>query len=251
MAQVSLNHITRSVLSQKQLPIHYYYRFLKYASDGFRELLFDVLQVTNTVRLPVNDLNEATIPGDYVDWVKIGVQSGQFVRPLISKESINNLANFDTDDGSQIAYPEPETDEDLLVGYYNWLGENTNTHGEDMGGYYGVGAGVEPDTFKVIRERGVIQLNQRITETKIVLQYLGDGSSVNAVSTVEPYAQKTIECYIDWQYKLHSKSFGQGDHKLAEQEFYTQLRKLIGRKNKLTPDSVERIINRARKATIQ
>ncbi len=252
MRLITLNGITRSVLLQKKLPIHYYGRFLKFASDCIRELIFDTLQITNTVRLPLNDFYEAEIPPDYVDFCKVGIQAGQFSRPLVSRHTINNLANFNTTDGSQINYPnlENETD-DSFPGYFQWWGININSNGENTGGYYGLGAGSEPDTFKIIEQRNVIQVNENLGVDKIVLEYISDGTYSNAATKITPYAQKTIETYIDWQYKEHSKSFGAYDADKAKAIFYRELEILRARKNILTPELVERIINRNRKASLK
>lgn len=250
MKYITLNHITRSYLNQTQRPIHYYGRCLKFAADGLREQLFDTLKVTNTVRIPVDEFNEAAIPNDYIDWVKIGVQIGQFVRPLVTRPGLNKMANYDTSTGEQIVYPDPQTS-DTWGNNIRWFGYNINTNGENTGGYYGIGAGGEADTFTIDEVRNVIKLNQDLTDGKIVLEYLGDGSFSNAATKITPYAQKTIEAYIDWQYKLHSKSFGAYDHQAAEREFYNELRKLRGRKNDITPEIVERIINRHRKASLK
>jgi len=250
MKFVTLNGITRSYLGQLRKPIHYYPRFLKYASDSLRELLFDTLQIINTARVPVDDLYQAKIPADCVDWTKIGIQVGQYIRPLIEKESLNRLANIDTSDGTQITYPAPQYADDW-VGTLQWQGVNTNTNGENVGGYYGLGAGSEPDTFKFIPERNVIQLNQNLQDSKIVIEYISDGTYTNAATKIPPYAQKTIEAYMDWQYKLHSRTFDKGDSDRAEIYFYKQHGILRARKNNLTPELVERIINRHRKASIQ
>lgn len=251
MRVVSLNHITRSVLSQKRRPIHYYYRNLKWGADCLRELIFDTLQITNTVRLPLNEFNEAEIPADYIDWCTVGVQAGQWIRPLIQKNTLNSMENIDPSDGSQIVYPEI-TDETNEYGLpVQWWGINTNTRGENTGGYFGIGAGSEPDTFTIVEERNVIKVNQRVTDGKIVFQYISDGSFSNAATLVPSYAQKTIEAYMDWQHKETSKSYGAGDAQLAKRYFERQHEILRARKNDLSPDILIRIINRHRKASIQ
>ncbi len=161
------------------------------------------------------------------------------------------MENIDTSDGSQIAYPEitDETNEWGLP--VQWWGINTNTRGENTGGYFGIGAGSEPDTFTIVEERNVIKLNQRITDSKIVLQYISDGSFSNAATLIPVYAQKTIEAYSDWQFKETSKSYGAGDAQLAKRYFERQHEILRARKNDLSPDILIRIINRHRKASIQ
>jgi len=251
MRVVSLNSITRSYLSQTKRPIHFYYRCLKFASDALRELLFDTLQITNTVRLPLNEFFEAEIPADCAgDYVKIGVQAGQYFRPLVEKHTLNQLPNFNTTTGVQITYPEIQSTDDW-TSLFQWWGVNINTNGENTGGYYGLGAGSEPDTFKWIPERNVIQCNQNVGVTKIVLEYISDGSSNNAATTIPIYAQKCIEAYIDWMYKEHSKSFGAMDAERAKRYFDRQHEILRARKDNLTPELVERIINRNRKASLK
>jgi hypothetical protein len=253
MRVISLNSITRSVLSQKKKPIHYFYPFLKWHSDCLRELFFDTLQITNTVRLPLNEFNEAEIPADCVDWCGVGVQAGQWVRPLVQKNTLNRMENIDTSTGNQIVYPElsnggGETGFGFPI---LWWGLNTNTNGENTGGYFGIGAGSEPDTFTIVEERNVIKINQRIAEDFIVFQYVSDGSFANAATTIPMYAQKTIEAYSDWQFKENSKSYGAGDAQLAKRYFDRQHEILRARKDGLTPELLIRIINRHRKASIQ
>ena len=249
MRYVTLNGITRSYLNQTSRPIHRYAKCLKYAADCMREQTYDTLQTLNTVRLPLNEFFEAEIPADYIDNAKVAVQVGQFLRPLIRKDTINPTANFDST-GTQINYPNSDELYDGSWSDFQWWGMNINANGENTGGYYGIGAGSEPDTYTIDEARNVIQLNQNVGCSKIVLQYLSDGSYTNSATRITPYAQKTIEAYIDWQYKLNSKSYGMGDAAQAEQNFYNELRKLRARKNDLTPDLVIRIINRHRKASI-
>lgn len=250
MRYVTLNGLARSYLSQTRQPIHRYYRCLKFASDCVRELIFDTLKVTNTVRIPINEFGEAELPHDYVDFCKVGIQAGQYFRPIVNKNTINPLANFDTSTGDQITYPNPVSTDDW-TGLYQWWGININSHGENTGAYYGLGAGSEPDTYEIFEDRNVIQVNQDLGATKLVLQYVSDGTYSNAATQISPYAQKAIETYIDWQYKEHSKSFGAYDAQRAKQIFDREHEKLRARKNDLTPELVQRIINRHRKASIQ
>jgi hypothetical protein len=250
MRYITLNHITNSYLSQTRKPRHYYYRFLKYAADSFRELTFDTLKVINSTRIPVDQSTKsAKVPPDFIDWVKVGVQVGQFVRPLIKKNSINRLVNY-SESGEKSAYGNPILSDDFVAAV-GWIGNRVNDNGENTGGFYGAGAGSEPDTFDFIRERGEIQLNENFTKDFIYLDYLSDGTSLNSATQIDPYAQKTIEKYIDWQFKENSKSFGAYDAERAKQQFYNELRILRGRLDDLKPETVERIINRSRKATLK
>lgn len=249
----TLNGIANSTLQRLRKPIHYKYQMLKTSSDCLQELIYDTIQITNTVRLPLNEFFEAELPADYVDFIKVGVQVGQYSRPLVNKHTLNNLANFNPTTGAQINYPNLSDDEtvDDWFGLFQWWGVNINTHGENTGGYYGLGAGSEPDTFKIIEQRNVIQCNQNVGVDKIILEYISDGTFANSATRVPVYAQKTIEEYNIWQFKETSRSYGAQDAQLAKRLFERQHEILRGRKNNLTPELVERIINRNRKASLK
>lgn len=254
MRTISMNGVVRSVLSQKRLPIHYYSRFLKYVSDGYREVRFDSLQIINTVRLTIDANGNAEIPEDCIDasTIRCGVQVGQFVRPLVKRESINRLSNIDTATGEVIPYTSPESTADEVAQYnVNWSAVHYDDTGENTGGYYGLGAGEETDTYAVIEERNQIQFHQSIVNATPVARYLSDGSFVNAASEIPPFAQKTIEDYADWMYKDHSKNFGLGDANAAKDKFDDSHKRLRSRKNDFTPEQLERIMQRRRKASIK
>lgn len=249
---VTLNGLTRSYLIQCRKPIHYYYRILKYSADCLQELIFDTLQITNTVRLPLNEFYEAEIPADNVDILSVGVEAGQYTRPLVSRNTIARLPDLDPSTGDQENYPSiDEADEFDDGALFQWWGVNINSHGENTGGYYGLGAGSEPDTYNIIEEQNIIKCNRNVGVSKIVVTYISDGTYANSATRIPIYAKKTIEAYCDWQYKEHSKSYGAYDCQLAKAYFDRQHEILRARKNNLTPELLARIINRNRKASLK
>lgn len=250
MKYVSLSQCSKGWLLQTGRSLHWYLRCLKYSSDILKELLFDRLRITNTVRIDKNEFNEFEIPADCYDWCGVGIQMGQYVRPLIQKNTLNRMMNVSTTDGSQITYPDPELNLEL-GGSIAWIGWNRNSNNEDTGGYYGIGAGAEVDTFTFIEERNCIKVNNDLGVNTIVLCYLSTGAYSNSATLIPAYAEKTITTYIDWNYKLHSKSYGMGDAEQAKRIFDREMEKLAARKNDLTPYDVQRIINRGRRASIQ
>lgn len=249
MKYIFINQCVNGWLLQSGRPRHYYLRAAKYASDCLKELLFDRLRITNTVRIDVDEFNEAELPPDMWDWCKVGVQMGQYIRPLIQKNTLNPMMNVSSSDGGQITYPDPSQNLEL-GGSIGWIGWNRNSNNEDTGGYYGIGAGAEVDTFTFIEDRNIIKVNDDLDVNKIVLEYLSTGAYSNSATRIPGYAEKTITTYIDWNYKLHSKSYGIGDSEQAKRIFDREMEKLAARKNDLTPYDVQRIINRGRRASI-
>lgn len=232
--------------------LHYYIQALKSASDCLRELTFDTLQNVNTVNLTLSDSGSADLPCDYVDFVKVGVPYSQYVRPLVQKDSINRLQNKDTS-GNPIPYSNAidVTYGDTVSVPPFFESDYINDNGEPLGRLFGFNAGWIQDGFKILRERGQIQVDQQLCATSTYLEYISDGQCSDNATKVHPYAQKTIEAYILWQFKQHSRAYGSQERELAKNEFSTQRRILRARMNGLTAQDIKRIVRKSYSATIK
>lgn len=252
MKYITLDGIVRSLLNQKQLPIHYYMRFLKYAADGYRELHFDSLKNIRAVKLPLTDYKAVQLPCDFVDLLKVGVATGQYVQPFVMRNGINRLNNLDAS-GNPTTYGSPtqSTSDYAAFGGWDWFTNHFNDYGEATGRYFGLGVGSQRDTFKLIPERNEIQFSEDIQATEVILEYIGDGTCCDSATSIHPYAQKAIEAYADWMYKKHSKSFGLGDEQVAEREFVNQNRKLRARLNGMTMEDIRRSVDSGYLASVK
>lgn len=229
------------MLLQRGYPIHWYIDFLKYAADALRELTFDSLKVINSVKLPVNSYKSITMPCNYVDWIKVGIQTGQYVHPL-AQGPLNRLNNFDST-GAKIPYDDEFPDGTFAevrgtVAYANGL----TFLGEHVGGVYNHNPGRSIGTFIELAERSEIQLDNDYPYDYVILMYITDGNSCScgcgcdsdSASQVHPYAMASIEAYIDWKLKAFNRSYSGGEVQMAEDQFNRQHRKLRARKNGLS-----------------
>lgn len=241
----SLDNIVRSVLLQKALPLHWYVQFLKYAADAVRELSIDSMRVVNTVILTVDQRNMAAdLPCDFIDWVEVGVPQGQFVKPLVQRQSINDLTKY-TPQGVPTLYGSNNTN-DFQFGWWPgyWMYQNIDDLGENLGRLYGMNASFYPDTFKVVRERGQIQMAETYCYGVIVLRYISSGMTVDNATKIDILSQASIEAYIDWKYKLHSKRFNRAEANDAFQLYKIELRRFRARKDDLTSYDIRQAIYR-------
>jgi hypothetical protein len=94
MKFTSLDQVVKGYLLQRRYPFHFYIDFLIYAQRCFEEISFDSIGNVRTKKLTINSYNAVTLPDDYMDWIKVGVENGQFVKPLINRPGINRLNNF-------------------------------------------------------------------------------------------------------------------------------------------------------------
>lgn len=245
MNYTSLDTITRSLLLQKSLPLHWYLPFLKYSADAIRELCFDSMRAINTVVLSISQIDyTANLPCDYVDWIKVGIPQGQFVQPLVQRLSINRLTNY-TAQGQPTTYGNDQTvnmDFPFWPGY--WMFQNIDDLGENVGRLYGYNTGLSNNFFKVIPERGQIQFAETLQQDTAVLEYISSGQTVSNSTKIDPQCQAVVESYADWKYKLHSKRFSLGEIEMAFDMYKRDLRRFRARKSDITPWDIRQAIYR-------
>lgn len=245
MTFTSLDTIVRSVLLQKGLPLHWYMQLLKYSSDCYRELAFDSLRAINTVELLIDQrMKAANLPCDYIDWVKIGIPEGQFVRPLVQRDTINRLTNY-TAQGQPITYGVPNNQiQDFFFWPGYWMYSNIDDLGENLGRMFGGTAGFQNNSFKVIPERGQIQFDETLAATVCVLEYISSGQAINNTTKIDLMSQACVEAYMDWKYKSHSKRFSAGEAEQAFQHYKIELRRFRARKDDVTIQDIRQTIFR-------
>lgn len=247
MIYTSLDQIVRRVLLQKRLPIHYYVEFLAHGAACIRELSYDSLRIVNTVTLQLNTYNAADLPCDYIDWVLVGVKQGQFIQPITQRDTINNLTNYNAQ-GQPILYGGANTvnmDFPFWPGY--WMFQNIDDLGENLGRLYGYNTGIDPNGFKVIRERGQIQFTESFNNCRIVMQYISDGQNCDNASKLDPMVQSAVEAYINWK-----RSPNADIERSAEgAAYYNQRRIYRARKDELTPWDIRQILYRNYKGSIK
>jgi hypothetical protein len=234
MKLYTLDKIVRSALMDKNYPMHWYLQFLQYGIDAFRMLNFDVLQNVKSVRLPVNSYKAVTLPCDYVDYVRVGNEAGQYIVPFgEKKDSFNRLNKFDTS-GNKIAYGDIEATNGILPNDWEgfWYTNYINDKGEHLGRIFNNFSSFR-DSFVILRERNEMQLDTSYASSEIVLDYISDGLTSDATTAIHPYSIDCIKAYIFWKLKEHSRQYNLNERQIAKDEFYNQLRLLKGRINSI------------------
>jgi len=239
MKVYTVNEIVRSALLTSGRPIHYYMQFLHYALKGIREINFDSPFNIKSTKLTVDANREITLPNDFVDYIRVGYENGQYVVNLIEKDSFNRLINLDSD-GNQIPYPDAESDQDLVYAdsyYYS-------SHGNDKSEHIGRHFGHKPtykNSFMVIPERNKIMLDPSLHLTKeIVIDYVTtamSGSSSTA-TTMPAYAAEAVERYILWRFNEHNRLVPMNQKLMAKEEWNLAHKRYRSRKYQLTLDDI-------------
>lgn len=226
MEYQSLDGIVRSYLAQKSLPLHYYLRTLKLATDSFRELHFDVLQVVNTRKLEITDWKAFILPEDFVDVIQVSVRKGDRLIPL-RQAKLHRLNNFDAVTGDMIPWETP--------GFTDVPRETISDNFEFTGRIFG---GVKDDgDYILLPERGEGQLRSDSDITEVILEYLGSINYTDAATKVDPYAQAAIEAYVGWK---SLKDRAENPRCPEAFNYYNQVGILRARKNPITAEDIKR-----------
>lgn len=251
MKVYTLDKLVRGVLTSRNYPLHFYLQFLHYGIQAVRELNFDVMQNVKSVRLPVNSYKAVTIPCDFVDYVRLGNELGQYVMKWGEKNSFNRLNKFD-DNGNKVNYPDIDTANGMLPNTWEsyYFSLYVNDKGEHLGRIFN-NKPTFPNSFEVIRERNEIQLDEGYEGKEIVLDYISDGLTTDASNAIHPYAAAAIEAYIIYKFKQHSRAYGVGERQMAEQDWYNQLRILRARMNNIDTNDIQRSLSRSYSPTIK
>jgi hypothetical protein len=251
MLYTSVDTITRSILLKKQLPIHWYAQFLKHVCDGIRELSFDTLKVVNSVVLTINPNGSyANLPDDYVDFTLVGLPRGQFVQPVVQRNSISRLPAYNTT-GQIIDYGKPENviDFPFWPGWYMF--QTIDDLGENVGRLYGYNTGYNRGSYKIIRERGVIQFDEQFPSAICALEYISNGQNADSATRVDPQAQACVEAYADHHFELDKIKANPAMIQIKEREFGRQWRLLRARLSDATIYDIRQALYRAYSMTIK
>jgi hypothetical protein len=235
-----IDEIVRSALLTCGKSIHYYMEFLHYGLKGLKEINYDSPVKVKSVRLTVDSNNEITIPSDYVDYIRVGYEKGQYVVALTEREEFNRLMNLDSD-GNQIPYPDVETDADLMYADSYYYSSHGNDKGEHIGRHFGHRSTYKA-SFMVIPERGKIMLDPAIKAEEIVIDYIttGIGTETNSRTTLPAYAAEAVERYILWRYNEHNQSVPMNQKVMAKEEWIHAFKRYRSREYQLSISDVLR-----------
>lgn len=250
MTTTSVDSITRRWLLESGLPIHYYMDGLFQSATCLRELNFDVLKIINSQGLKVDDTGNIMIPDDFVDDVAVCIPIGQVLKPLAKQDWITPLRLHDANTGEYVTYSDNANIVEQNFCGFPFIGTvwfwNYNDFGEPTGRFFGAKGGTSAG-YSVFKTQRRIQLSEDLIGTNVVLLYIGDGSSVDAASQIDPQAWATINAFIVWQ-----RSPNKGNENSPEgRMFYNQRRRLVARLSDLDVATIRNIVHNSYYASIK
>lgn len=249
MQFANLDMITRRILLERNLPLHYYMEVLFHTSAAVRELNKDTLKMINTVKLALNDYYAADLPEDFKDDVGAYVAAGNLLQPIAKKDSINPLRQINSD-GQFIPYSATEDRGEQTTFGFNggWLWYwNVSDYGEPTGRFFGSGGGARQNGYKIIKERRQIQFTETFTADEAVLIYVSNGQHADNATQIEWDAFRAIQSFAEW--RMSPNASMKDSYEGAT--YYNERRLLRANLNDLTLTDLRQILHEAYKATMK
>jgi hypothetical protein len=228
VTDVTIDNVVRRALAMKGVSLHYYVPMLIIAKRGLEDMQFDTLQKFTYVKLnlPTTGDKIVSLPSDYVDYVKVAIETGDKLRPLGLNTNINRR------DNSGAAFevkPLQWSPDDSYVVPSLWYNNFYDPYGANKGRRFGASQ-VWENSFTVNREAGFLRVDNNFAEAEAIhLIYLTLPKKVTNQSILHPFAQNALIDYMLWKWAAYT-----GDRQASElrHEYFESYRKLRARMNK-------------------
>lgn len=217
----SIHSIVNSSLMTLGLPLHWYIDALHFALKCVQEMGYRDLPQIKSERLTINDDKTIDLPSDYVDWVRLGLDRGQYIQPMGRDKRYNRLA---VASGTSYA----DVYEEVGGFPYSWayMPGYVTDYSEFNGRFFGQTPNPR-NSFLEIRERGIMQLDVAYTPgDTVTLDYIYFNSAATT-SLVHPYAAPAIEAYIVWKLTENRRGLIQQnrfEQQYRQQDYYRALK---------------------------
>lgn len=197
-----ITNIVDAWLAEMDLAPSWHPKFLSRCLKALRSISIDRWQEPVSILIEVDSKHTATLPVNYVNWSKVGIKIGQYLKVLAVNPEMHQLIRQEGDDvvaGLPLYQMPNGIDIHSYPGYQFF-----NYNGSSL---FGFGSGSLPSKghFNIVK-RG--DSTREITfdydvnvGTKIVLEYISDGLSPDGNSVVDPMLVEYLDAAMDYFYE--------------------------------------------------
>jgi len=220
---VTVEVCVNEYLDRSEQSNHKYFKLWNIAFAGMQKMGINFFYQIQSIKLPINSNYTVNLPGNYLQWCKVGVLNdrGEII-PLDYNNRLTLFADLQTNRISQ-------TQDDSLFNFYfgnsfifynYWNGDTfENLYGLPSGGPF-VGS------FKIDSMNGLIVLNDYFQYSYVILEYLASPKEGTEYRVPVQFEEAMI-AFMGWQdnfYKGSTSHMQGGDKERLKHNFYNELR---------------------------
>jgi hypothetical protein len=218
---ITLESVVYDFINEANLTDAAFFRLWNIAIRGLEAIGMDISNEPKTRKLKVLPNKTVELPGDYLEWVKVGVLNANGeVATLKRNSNLTKYAAIDNDRLSVNVNASIESHErDFLFRNYYWEDQYVNL--------LGVSSGTEEfGQFDVDSVNGVILLNNNYAYDYVILEYLCSPTA-NGDYLVEVQLREAIISWLRWK-DIQSMPAGRrknlGEVQMRMKDFYNERR---------------------------
>lgn len=214
------------------------WRVVNFARKAFQEIYFDVANEVISIELDLNPQLTIPLPHDFVQYVRISwVDERGKLHPMAVDRS-NNLAQaYLQDNDYEYLY---DDNGDILKGSHI---QNTPANNQTTGGIESPDLtlahryGSKPfntnrskiftnGSYRIDKDRGVIQFSSEADGRTIVLDYISDGlyQRTDDQIKIHKFAAEAVNNYIYWKLIRRRRNVRQNEKESARRDWFNQFR---------------------------
>lgn len=197
-----------------------YQKYLQWAINCFGDLQLFTMPSIKIAYIQLDDILQATVPDDYIEYVSIGICKNGKIYTLTLNDNI--ITQHKTD---SCGNPSPcgiiaQTQKDYHNGLWSYIPHFRNgqyvgeqygqTGGQNRYGYYNI------DTKSI---PNIIQFNSVVPQTEIVLEYISSGINTDGSAVVPRKCVETIVNFIHYQIAEHGKNISLGEKQWKKNQY--------------------------------
>ena len=218
MVVITLDEVVRKTLAKSRLPMHYYVKYLLFASDALKDMQYNMLPNFKTVELTLDSNFEATLPSDCVEVLGAYRPIGDKMIELGRNQSISTLDNSGTGFGAGVS--NVYSNDMSLAGYAARPLTYFDIYGEAVGKLFG-NVNISSNQYRILPDLNKIRFDNNTDLTKVNLRYITLPVKVSNKSVIHPFVESAIEKFIMWQRAYYWK---ENDVMMKRAEFFNQRR---------------------------
>ena len=192
---ISLDECITAYLDESEQSNKKYFKCWNLAFRGMTELGLDAFYLVKSVKLPVNANLTVTLPGDYLQYSKVGVLNG---KGEVITMGVNNKLTVAFDlkstrlEQTQDNTLSAQTNNNGIWWYNYW-------NGYGLGNLYGLPSGTPYiGSFKIDNANGVVVLSQNFSYDYIILEYTASPEEGSDFFVPIQFKEAVI-AYIRWK----------------------------------------------------
>ena len=231
-----LSVIVDEWIADYEIP-NFWHKALKWAIRGLERVRLNNWQDVKTCLLDVTSRKTVTLPGDFLEWVKVGAPIGQYAVTLGLNEDLR-LADRTTDTLGSVSLLSQNPPNGLNFNNYT----NLYFHNYDGQQIPGVGPGISSKGFYRVYDDGnckELLMDFDYGLSQVYIEYITNGFDPCGQSVVSPFLKEYIMAYLDYKYEKHNnpKATEASRDRIAR-ELADEIRILNANRSNLSPQVI-------------